>query len=62
MGAIKPLYLGSLLPVFFDIGLKRLEEVVTAQLSESRSLELPSSPVPRGSMSAKRCVGPSLSL
>lgn len=60
VGAITPLCLGSLLPVFFDIGLKRFEEVVTAgarptQLSESRSLELPSSLAPRGSMSAKRC-------
>ena len=30
VGAITPLCLRSLLPVFFDIGLKRFEEVVTA--------------------------------
>jgi len=40
VGAITPLCLASVLPVFFDIRLKRFEEVVTAgarptQLSES---------------------------
>jgi len=45
VGAITPLCLGSTLPVFLDIGLKRFEEVVTAG----------GSPGPRGSMSAKRC-------
>src|SRR5499433_163705 len=60
VGAITPLCLGSLLPVCFDIGLKRFEEVVTAGGSTHAAIRIPltrfaSSPAPRGSTSAKRC-------
>ena len=41
VGAITPLCLGSLLPVFFDIGLKRFEEVVTAGGLDPRSYPNP---------------------
>jgi prolyl-tRNA editing enzyme YbaK/EbsC (Cys-tRNA(Pro) deacylase) len=41
VGAITPLCLGSLLPVFFDIGLKRFEEVVTAGGSTHAAIRIP---------------------
>ena len=41
VGAITPLCLGSLLPVFFDIGLKRFEEVVTAGGSTHTAIRIP---------------------
>ena len=41
VGAITPLCLGSLLPVFFDIGLKRFEEVATAGGSTHAAIRIP---------------------
>jgi prolyl-tRNA editing enzyme YbaK/EbsC (Cys-tRNA(Pro) deacylase) len=41
VGAITPLCLGSFLPVFFDIGLKRFEEVVTAGGSTHAAIRIP---------------------
>ena len=41
VGAITPLCLGSLLPVFFDIGLKRFEEAVTAGGSTHAAIRIP---------------------
>ena len=41
VGAITPLCLGSLLPIFFDIGLKRFEEVVTAGGSTHAAIRIP---------------------
>jgi prolyl-tRNA editing enzyme YbaK/EbsC (Cys-tRNA(Pro) deacylase) len=41
VGAITPLCLGSLLPVFFDIELKRFEEVVTAGGSTHAAIRIP---------------------
>jgi prolyl-tRNA editing enzyme YbaK/EbsC (Cys-tRNA(Pro) deacylase) len=40
-GAITPLCLASALPVFFDIGLKRFEEVVTAGGSTHAAIRIP---------------------
>ncbi len=40
-GAITPLCLASLLPVFFDIRLKRFEEVVTAGGSTHAAIRIP---------------------
>jgi prolyl-tRNA editing enzyme YbaK/EbsC (Cys-tRNA(Pro) deacylase) len=41
VGAITPLCLASVLPVFFDIGLKRFEEVVTAGGSTHAAIRIP---------------------
>ena len=41
VGAITPLCLGSPLPVFFDIGLKRFAEVVTAGGSARAAIRIP---------------------
>jgi prolyl-tRNA editing enzyme YbaK/EbsC (Cys-tRNA(Pro) deacylase) len=41
VGAITPLCLASVLPVFFDIGLKRFEEVVTAGGSTQAAIRIP---------------------
>jgi prolyl-tRNA editing enzyme YbaK/EbsC (Cys-tRNA(Pro) deacylase) len=41
VGAITPLCLASILPVFFDIGLKRFEEVVTAGGSTQAAIRIP---------------------
>ena len=41
VGAITPLCLGPSLPVFFDIGLKRFEEVVTAGGSTRAAIRIP---------------------
>ena len=41
VGAITPLCLGSSLPVFFDVGLKRFEEVVTAGGSTRAAIRIP---------------------
>jgi len=41
VGAITPLCLGSSLPVFFDIGLRRFEEVVTAGGSTHAAIRIP---------------------
>jgi prolyl-tRNA editing enzyme YbaK/EbsC (Cys-tRNA(Pro) deacylase) len=41
VGAITPLCLGSFLPVFFDIGLRRFDEVVTAGGSTHAAIRIP---------------------
>src|ERR1051325_3697632 len=41
VGAMTPLCLGALLSVFFDIGLKRFEEVVTAGGSTHAAIRIP---------------------
>jgi prolyl-tRNA editing enzyme YbaK/EbsC (Cys-tRNA(Pro) deacylase) len=41
VSAIAPLWLGSSLPVYFDIGVQRFEEVVTAGGSTHAAIRLP---------------------